>query len=71
VASHVYIGASVLEEHGLSFAGMKSYIKCTGGYFNQVIRTIFGHTEKEHVMKSRRVRGWSGKHTQVSEKCCI
>jgi hypothetical protein len=70
VASHVYIRTSVLEEHALSFAGMKSYLKCTGGYFNQVMTTVFGHMEKEQVTNSRRVRGWGGKHTQVSEKCC-
>jgi hypothetical protein len=32
----------------LSFSGMKSYLKYTGGYFNKVLRAIFGHMEKEH-----------------------
>jgi len=48
LASHVNIGTSVLEEHALSFSGMKSYLKYTGGYFNQAMMTIFGHMEKEH-----------------------
>ena len=38
----------MLEEHASSFSGMKSYLKYSGGYSNQVMRTIFGHTEKEH-----------------------
>jgi hypothetical protein len=39
-----------MEELALSFSGMKSYeyLKYTGGYFNQVMRTIFEHMQKEH-----------------------